>query len=81
MHYHLNKAIICGLFLAYLPGDGKMDEELTKRKDEIERTIGILEWDQRLGQINPAKKAHLEAYKNELTGINAKLKPELIIGE
>lgn len=55
-----------------------MDEELTKRKDEIERTISILEWDNRLGQINPAKKVHLEAYKNELTSINAKLKPELI---
>ena len=58
-----------------------MDEELAKRKDEIEKTINILEWDQRLGQINPAMRVHLEAYKNELISINAKLKPELIKNE
>jgi len=55
-----------------------MDEELAKRKDEIERTINILNWDNKLGQINPAKKAQLEVYRNELASINARLKPELI---
>lgn len=52
-----------------------MDEEVAERKDEIERTINILEWDKEMGQINPAKIVQLEAYKNELESINAKLKP------
>ena len=53
-----------------------MNEELTERKNEIERTIRILEWDKSMKQINPAKKTQLEQYKNELEGIKAKLNPE-----
>ncbi len=50
-----------------------MDEEMTERKDEIEKAINLLEWDDRLGQINPAKRAQLKLYKDELININEKL--------
>ena len=49
---------------------------LKQRKNEIERTIRILEWDKSMKQINPAKKTQLEQYKNELEDIKAKLNPE-----
>lgn len=55
-----------------------MNEELTERKNEIERTIRVLEWDKSLEQINPAKKIHLEQYKKELEEIKAKLNPEIV---
>ena len=55
-----------------------MNEELIKRKDEITRTIQILEWDKKLKQINPAKSEQLKAFKDELAGINSKLYPEHI---
>ncbi|MBL7054634.1 hypothetical protein ISS05_02665 [Candidatus Woesearchaeota archaeon] len=53
-----------------------MNEELTERKDEIERTIRILEWDKSREQINPAKRTQLKQYMNELKDIQAKLNPE-----
>ena len=53
-----------------------MDENLTERKKEIERTIRILEWDKNLKQINPAKNIQLEKFRTELDGIKAKLNPE-----
>ncbi len=55
-----------------------MNEELTERKNEIELTIGILEWDKRMEQINPAKKTQLEQYRTELEDIKAKLIPEKV---
>ena len=55
-----------------------MNEELTERKNEIELTIGILEWDKRMEQINPAKKTQLEQYKHELEDIKARLNPEKV---
>ncbi len=53
-----------------------MNEELTERKNEIEHTIGVLEWDKNMKQINPAKKTQLEQYRNELEDIKAKLNQE-----
>lgn len=55
-----------------------MNEELTERKNEIERTIGILEWDKNMKQINPAKKTQLDQYRTELEGIKARLSPEKV---
>ena len=55
-----------------------MNEELTERKSEIERTIGILEWDKNMKQINPAKTTQLEQYRNELEDIKARLNPEKV---
>ena len=52
-----------------------MNEDLTERKNEIERTIRILEWDKNLKQINPAKDSQLEKFRTELDGINLKLNP------
>ena len=53
-----------------------MNEDLTERKSEIERTIRILEWDKNLKQINPAKNSQLEKFKTELNDIKSKLNPE-----
>ena len=55
-----------------------MNEELTERKNEIERTIRILEWDKGLKQINPAKNTQLEEHRNELDDIKSKLNPEKV---
>ena len=55
-----------------------MNEELIKRKNELTKTIQILEWDEKLKQINPAKSFQLKEFKNELASINVKLYPEEI---
>ena len=55
-----------------------MNEELIKRKNEITKTIQILEWDKKLKQINESKSVQLEEFKKELASINAKLYPENI---
>ena len=55
-----------------------MNEELIERKNQITKTIQILEWDKKLKQINPAKSVQLKEFKNELASINAKLYPENI---
>ena len=55
-----------------------MDGNLTERKNEIERTIRILEWDKNQKQINPAKSSQLERYRTELNDIKSKLNPEKV---
>ena len=75
----LDRVTFVSYFLQICPDyflDVKMNEELTERKNEIERTIRILEWDKSMEQINPAKKTQLEQYRNELEDIKAKLNPE-----
>ena len=52
---------------------GKMNEDLTERKSEIEHTIRVLEWDKNLKQINSAKNSQLEKYRVELNDIKSKL--------
>lgn len=75
----LNRVIFVSYFLQICPDyflEAKMNEDLTKRKNEIERTIRILEWDKNLKHINPAKNSQLESYRTELNDINLKLNPE-----
>lgn len=57
----------------------KMDKELVKRRNELKKTIQILEWDTKLKQINPAKSFQLKEFKKELDSINAKLNPEVLV--
>jgi hypothetical protein len=75
----VNRVTFVSYFLQICPDyflEVKMDENLTERKNEIERTIRILEWDKNLKQINPAKNIQLEKFRTELDGIKAKLNPE-----
>jgi hypothetical protein len=75
----VNRVTFVSYFLQICPDyflEVKMDENLTERKNEIERTIRILEWDKNLKQINTAKNIQLEKFRTELDGIKAKLNPE-----
>lgn len=51
-------------------------EELIQRKEEIQRRIGVLEWDRGRKQIHLGHAKRLDELREELSEIESSLNPE-----